>query len=101
MRLRTPVLLVLLSILATIPAPAGMLSSHVWLEFGGAIADDGGGFHLIQIFSNTAEQPLWVTVRQGSGAGGCEVSAKIEPKKKETFRCSVRELKPGDVPVVV
>ena len=89
------------SFLLVLAAPADIHSKWVRIEQGGAVADDKGGFHLLQIISNTSEQPLWVTVRQGEGASACVVSSKIEPKKSATFQCDVADLKPGKVPVAI
>jgi hypothetical protein len=76
-------------------------SKWIRIEQGGVVAGDKGGFYLLQIISNTTDQPLWVTVRQGEGASACVVSSKIEPKKSETFQCDVADLKPGKVPVAI
>jgi len=87
--------------LLALPASGDIRSKWFAVEFGGSIAADKGGFQLIQIVVNTSQQPLWVTVRQGEGKTGCEVTQKIEPKQKATFMCDVAELKPGNVPVAI
>ena len=89
------------SFLLVLPALAEVRSKWIRMEQGGAVADDKGGFHLLQIISNSTEQPLWVTVRQGEGTSACVVSSKIEPKKSATFNCDVADLKAGKVPVAI
>lgn len=89
------------SFLLATAAPADIRSKWIWIEQGGVVADEKGDFHLIQIIGNTSEQPLWLTVRQGQGETGCEVTSKIEPKKNATFQCDVARMKPGKVPVVI
>jgi hypothetical protein len=83
-----------------LPAFAEVRSKWIRIEQGGAVADDQGGFHLLQIIGNTSEQPLWVTVRQGEGMA-CVVTSKIEPKQSATFNCDLADLKPGEVPVAI
>jgi len=92
--------LVSASLLAMTPA-GDIRSKWIAIEFGGAIAADNGGFQLIQLVGNTSQQPLWVTVRQGEGKTGCEVTQKIDPKQKATFMCDLAELKPGNMPVAI
>jgi len=87
--------------LLALPASGDIRSKWFAVEFGGAIAAGNGGFQLIQIVANTSQQPLWVTVRQGEGKSGCEVTQKIDPKQKTTFMCDVAELKPGNLPVAI
>lgn len=89
------------SFLLAMPALADIRSKWIWIEQGGVFADEAGNFHLIQIIGNTSEQPLWLTVRQGEGQVGCEVTSKIEPKKNATFQCDVARMKPGKVPLTI
>jgi hypothetical protein len=89
------------SFLLVLTAVADIHSKWIRIENGGAAADDKGGFHLLQIISNTSEQTLWVEVRQGEGTSACAVASKIEPKKNATFQCDVAELKAGKVPVMI
>lgn len=88
------------SFVLVLPAFAEVRSKWIRIEQGGAVADDQGGFHLLQIIANTSEQPLWVTVRQGEGMA-CVITSKIEPKENATFSCAVADLKAGEVPVAI
>jgi hypothetical protein len=83
------------------PASGDIRSKWFAIEFGGAFATDHGGFQLIQIVVNTSQQPLWITVHQGEGKSGCEVTQKIDPKEKATFTCDLTELEPGNMPVAI
>lgn len=94
-------LLLCCSFLFAIPASGDIRSKWIAIEFGGAMAGDKGGFQLVQVIANRSQQPLWVTVRQGEGTAGCEVTEKIDVRQKATFTCDLAELKPGSVPVVV
>jgi len=94
-------LLLCCSFLFAIPASGDIRSKWISIEFGGVMAGDNGGFQLVQVIANTSQQPLWVTVRQGEGTAGCDVTEKIDVGQKATFTCHRAELKPGSLPVTV
>lgn len=95
-----PRILFYCSFVLALPAFAEVRSKWIRIEHGGAVADDQGRFHLVQILANTSEQPLWVTVRQGEGMA-CVITSKIEPRQSATFNCDVADLKAGEVPVAI
>lgn len=89
------------SLLLALPALAFPRSRYILLQQGGMMADDKGGFSMVQIIKNNSERVLWLTVRQGEGASTCEVKQSIEPWKDAMFKCDLAELKPGKVPVEI
>jgi hypothetical protein len=89
------------SFLLALPAPADVHSRWIRIEQGGVVADDKGGFHLLQVISNTSHQPLWITVQQGEEASGCWAASKIEPRLSAKFDCNAGDVKPGNIPVEI
>ena len=91
-------LLLLWLFLLAIPAFSDFHSKYVDVSKAGGIStDDQGRLGFQQIITNTSQQAVWVTVRQGE----CDSTQKIEPKGHALFRCAVGELKPGKVPVAI
>ena len=85
------------SLLLAMPALAEIHSKLIIIDHRSLMADDAGGFHLVQMITNTSAQRLWLTVRQGS----CEKSEKLNPRETATFACDVADLQAGKVAVEI